>query len=180
MENVKEWLNDNGSGSGFGSGYGFGFGLSSFNGCDVFNVDGVETIITHIKDSFASGYVLNSDLTLEKCYIAKGQGYFAHGKNIKEAWAALRSKIFDNMDSDDVIDKFLEEFKKNEKYSGKIFFEWHHYLTGSCLIGRESFVKNRNVDLSASYTVEEFISICEDYYGGHVIKQLKEKLGEII
>lgn len=110
MENVKEWLNDNGSGS--GSGYGFGFGLSSFNGCDVFNVDGVETIITHIKDSFASGYVLNSDLTLE--------------------------------------------------------------------IGRESFVKNRNVDLSASYTVEEFISICEDYYGGHVIKQLKEKLGEII
>ena len=118
---------------------------------------------------------MNKDFTLTQCIIAKGNGYFAHGKNLKEAQKSLREKIFENMDSEEAIEKLLEKFKKGKKYKGSEFFEWHHYLTGSCLMGRESFVRNHNLNLEDTFTVEAFIEICEDDYGGTVIKQLKER-----
>ena len=135
----------------------------------------MQTIITRIHGSFAKGYILNTDFTKSKCYIAKGQGYFAHGETMGDARDALRAKIFENMDSEEAIKAFMDKFKKGEKYKGTEFFEWHHYLTGSCLMGRESFVKNRGLDLELLYTVEEFIDICEDDYGGKIIKELKER-----
>ena len=195
MEKIKKWLEDNpkgygygsgsgygdgygdgdGDGSGYGYGYGSGDGIGQFEGKTVFSIDGVQTIITHVNGAFAHGFILNSDFTLTPCYVAKGNGYFAHGKDLKEARAALHSKIFENMDSDEAIERFMEKFKKGEKYKGTEFFEWHHYLTGSCLMGRESFVKNKGLDLEESYTVDEFIEICENDYGSEIIKQLKEQ-----
>ena len=56
MERIEKWLNNNpgdgsGYGSGDGSGYGSGYGsgIGSFDGNVVFKIDGVQTIITHIK-----------------------------------------------------------------------------------------------------------------------------------
>ena len=43
-------------------------------------------------------------------------------------------------------------------------------------MGRETFVRNRGLDLQEKYTVEEFVDICENDYGSEIIKQLKEKL----
>ena len=171
-----------GYGDGTGSGYGFGYGsgdghdnITSFNGKDVYKIDDIPTIIEQIRGPFARGFILNKDCTLTPCWIAKGNGYFAHGKNIKQARKELRRKIFENMDSDETIEKFIDKFKKNEKYPGTEFFEWHHYLTGSCLMGRNAFVKNHEIDIKAMYTVDEFIALCEDDYGGEIIKKLKEK-----
>lgn len=202
MEEVRKWLEDNsgsgygygsGSGSGYGYGYGSGYGdgygdgdgdgdgygLKSFNSKEVYQIDGVPTIITHIKDNVAKGSILNNDFSLTPCYVVKGNGYFAHGETIKEARESLVAKYFEYVDEDEVIEKFLFEFKKNEKYEGTKFFEWHHYLTGSCLMGRNSFVKNHDLDLSEKYTVDEFISICENDYGSSVIKKLKERWNSI-
>ena len=109
------------------------------------------------------------------CFVVKGNGYFAHGKTLKEARDALVAKYFEDMDEEETIEKFLETFKKGEKYAGTEFFEWHHYLTGSCLMGRESFVKNKGLDINALYTVDEFIALCENDYGSSVIKKLKER-----
>lgn len=176
-----------GDGSGYGSGYGYrdgsghgygcgdGDGFTNFNGMNVYKIDHVLTIITQVKGTVAKGFILNSDFTLNPCFVMKGRGYFAHGKTLKDARDALQKKILKNIDSDEVIEKFLEKFKKNEKYPGAEFFEWHHYLTGSCLMGRESFVKNKGLDLSAEYTVDEFIAVCEDSYGSDIIKKLKER-----
>ena len=176
MEEVRKWLEDN-SGSGYG--YGDGDGFKSFDGKEVYKIDGVQTIIAHIKGNVAKGSILNSDFTLTPCYVVKGNGYFAHGETIKEARESLVAKYFEDMDEDDVIEKFLSEFKKSEKYEGSKFFEWHHYLTGSCLMGRNSFVRNHDLDLSDKYTVDEFIEICEDDYGSSVIKKLKERWNSI-
>ena len=192
MEKIKEWLMDNsGSGSGDGYGYGYGFGdgdgsgdgsgsgdgIKEFEGKRIIMIDGIQTIITHIKGSFAKGFILGNDLSLIPCYVAKGHGYFAHGKTLKEASAELQSKIFENMDTDEAIKEFMNEFKKGEKYPGTKFFEWHHYLTGSCLMGRESFVRNKKLNLEDEFTVEEFIGICEYSYGGEIIRELKERSG---
>ena len=187
MEDVKKWLADNPkkSGSGYGSGYGYGsgsgsgdgsgYGLTSFNGKEVYAIDGIATIIDHIKGNVAKGHILNTDFSLMPCFVVKGNGYFAHGKTLKEARDALVAKYFEDMDEEETIEKFLETFKKGEKYAGTEFFEWHHYLTGSCLMGRESFVKNKGLDINALYTVDEFIALCENDYGSSVIKKLKER-----
>jgi len=172
-----------GDGSGYGNDYGWGdgYGLGSGSGISYFNekkvymIDGVSTIITNIKKSCAKGYILNTDFTLEPCYIVKGNGYYAHGKNLKEAQTALMQKIYSDMDPEEAIEEFMSKFEKGKSYKGTEFFEWHHYLTGSCLMGRETFVKNKGIDLEAEYTVDDFIAICENDYGSEVIKQLKEK-----
>ena len=164
-----------GSGYGDGSGDGSGSGIKSFNGKDVYQIDKTPTIVTRIKGNLAKGFILNDDLSLDPCYIVKGNGYFAHGKTLEEARTALQDKIFSNMDTDEAIDMFLDTFEKGKAYKGTQFFEWHHYLTGSCLMGRESFVKNKNLDLNELYTVEDFIEICENAYGGEIIKDLKER-----
>ena len=170
-----------GSGLGDGSGYGFGrdHGVKSFAGRLIFEIDDIQTAITHIKDDIAKGFILNGDFTIDPCYIVKGNGFFAHGKTIREAQRALVEKYMEDMGEDEVIEKFMAEFEHGKKYKGTVFFDWHHYLTGSCLMGRESFVKNHGLDLDALYTVDEFISLCEDDYGGEIIKKLK-KMWEMI
>ena len=177
-EQIKKFLSVSyGEGSGYGSGYGdgYGYGIKTFEDDTVWMIDDVQTIISQIKGQVAKGFILNRDFTLDPCYIVKSNGYFAHGKDIREAQSSLREKIFDNMDSDEAIEQFMSKFEKDKPYKGTEFFEWHHYLTGSCLMGRKSFVKNHNLDLDAEYTVNEFIALTENDYGNEIIKQLKER-----
>lgn len=141
-------------------------------------IDGVQTLINHVSGAMAKGHILESDLILIPCYIAKGNGYFAHGKTAKNAVEALQAKIFENMDSDEAIEAFMQKFKHGEKYPGTDYFEWHHYLTGSCQMGRESFVRSHGINLEDEITVDEFISICENDYGSEIIKELKERWTE--
>ncbi len=131
-----------------------------------------------IKSNVVHGYVLNGDLTKNECYVVKGNGYFAHGGNIKEAQKALVEKFMENMDEDEAFEKFMSEFRQGEKYKGTVFFDWHHYLTGSCLMGRESFVKKHGLNLEQEFTVNEFFDICRSDYGGEVIRKLEERWKE--
>ena len=151
--------------------------MKSINGYAIYSIDSVPTIITNIKLFLAKGFIVEGDLTLKPCYVVKGNGYFAHGKTRGEAQEALVKKIYENMDPEETIEKFMEKFKKDKKYKGHDFFEWHHYLTGSCEMGRESFVRKRGFDLNDLFTVEEFIQACENDYGANIIKELKEKYG---
>ena len=172
-----------GSGCGYGNGSGYGDGngcrngykdVSKYNGHRVYKIDGLPTIITFIKNDFAKGFVFNRDMTLMPCYVAKFEGAFAHGKTIKEAYEALQEKLLENMPVKERIEKFLKEFKIGVKYPNKKFFEWHHILTGSCLFGRQQFCENRGIDLDGEMTVERFIELTQNDYGGEVIRKLKE------
>ena len=97
------------------------------------------------------------------------------GVAVKEAVKAMQAKIFENMNPDEIIASFIDKFEKGKKYPGTEFFEWHHYLTGSCLMGRESFVKRHELNLEDEITVDEFIALCENDYGSEIIKQLKKQ-----
>lgn len=170
----------NGSGNGFGysfgygDGYKYGDGWKSINGNKIYRIDNVLTIITHLNKNVAKGKILNGDLTTEDCYVVKGHNEFSHGKTIKEAMQSLEEKIFDNMDTKEAIEEFRKKFKDGRKYKGTTFFKWHHNLTGSCLMGRESFVKNNEIDLNKMYSVQEFIKLTENDFGGSVIRELKQ------
>ena len=176
-----------GSGSGSGSGYGYGDGdgdgdgdgLITFNGQRVYYIDGVPTVIEKVHGNLAKGYTVNGDLTTEGCFIAKGGNKFAHGETSKGAREALQDKLFSDMDTEERIDAFLEVFKPGIKYPAKVFYEWHHKLTGSCEFGRNSFVRNHGIDLEGgTYTLEEFIVITKNDYGGEIIRQIAERIKE--
>ena len=42
-------------------------------------------------------------------------------------------------------------------------------------MGRKSFMQGRNITFDDMYTVDEFITLCENSYGGEIIKELKER-----
>jgi hypothetical protein len=177
----------NGNGNGFGDGYGKGSGFSNgsgdgdgysysiemFNNQQVRSIDDIPTIITNLKDNIAKGFILNSDFTLSPCFVVKHNNLFAHGETLHKARQALESKLFDGMDVEERIEMFLKEFKRNKKYKGTVFFDWHNKLTGSCAMGRTIFIRDNNLSLDDEYTVDEFIAITENSYGSEIIKQLK-------
>lgn len=164
----------NGSGSGNGSGNGYGNGdIKSFDGKNVFMIDDIQTIITAVFGNTAKGYILENDLTLTPCYVAKSGNTFAHGNTLKEAIDALRDKLFDDMPEEDRIAEFFKTHSPGVKYPAKDLFVWHNRLTGSCEAGRMSFVRSHDIDLeNDTFTIEEFVSLCKDSYGGETIKKL--------
>ena len=114
---------------------------------------------------------------LTKCYLAKDpvSGKVAHGDTLKEASVALYAKITDSMTVEEKIESFCAQFEKGKKYKGKVFFDWHHILTGSCMFGRKQFVDEHHLSLEDEYTVDQFIEICENAYGAEEIRKLKER-----
>ena len=164
-----------GSGSGFGNGSGFGSGdgIASYDGRDVHLIDDVQTIITAVFGGAAKGYILETDLTLTPCYVAKSGNTFAHGNTLKEAIDELHEKLFDDMPEEDRIAEFFKAHSPGVKYPAKDLFVWHNRLTGSCEAGRMSFVRSHDIDLeNDTFTIEEFINLCKDSYGGETIKKL--------
>ena len=168
-----------GSGYGYGAGYGFCSGYGSCTDIIMFNVekiyliDGVPTIIKKIKKQIAKGFILRDDLTLQPCYVAKINNCYAHGNTIREAVKQAKGKAFELLPEDDRIKKFWECHNLTDRYPAKDLYEWHHILTGSCEMGRSQFVREKGVDLEMdTFTVDEFVKMCKDRYGGDVIKKL--------
>ena len=162
-----------GDGDGYGSGYGDGIG--EFNGMQVHRIDGVQTIITQVKGNVAKGFILQSDLTMTPCYVVKGNGQFAHGDDLHQAMAALTDKMFDDMPEEERIAEFIKAHPDPKAlYSHKDLYDWHHRLTGSCVAGRNAFAKDHGIDMEGSSTVEDFIELTRNAYGGSIIKKLAE------
>ena len=180
MEKIKDFLRIE-TGYGYGSGDGYGYDIKQINGYTIYQIDGVATIIKRIIKGVAKGFIINNDLTLSPCYIVKGHNKFAHGETIKKAMEDLQNKIFEDMDTEEAIDMFLKEFSDlNKKYPAKDFYIWHNRLTGSCEMGRNSFVANGGYDIeNDTFTVQEFINITKNAFGGDVIRRLEEKLKEL-
>jgi hypothetical protein len=166
--------NGNGNGDGYGDGDGYGSGLKTINNQKIYIIDSVETIITSVKGDIAKGFIVKKDLTLNPCYIAKSGNYFAHGDSIKKAVADAQKKALQNLSVEERIEMFKNEFThQNKKYSANKFFEWHSILTGSCEYGRKSFIESNGIDIKNDlFTIQEFINLTKNSYGGEIIKQI--------
>jgi hypothetical protein len=175
-----------GDSSGYGDGSGYigavnGSGIKVLNGNNVYQIDDIATIIKQVRNNVAKGFILNSDLSLTPCYIVKGHNRFTHGTTLKKAIEDLENKLFEDMSTDETIEMFLKEFSDlDKKYPAKAFYTWHNRLTGSCEVGRDSFVRNGGYDLeNDTFTVQEFINITKDTFGGNIIKQLEKAIKSI-
>ena len=182
------YSNGSGDGSGFSEGYGSKDGsgeggyvsiidIKTFNEHIVDYIDGVPTIITHIHNDVASGFIIGFDMTLIPYYVAKAGNYFAHGKTLKDALKDAEAKEMYNMPIEERIEKFIEVFGSlDSKHTGKEFYDWHHILTGSCRMGRDKFCEENGINLTKKYSVRYFLNITKNSYGGNVIKQIINEL----
>lgn len=176
------FVNGSGTSYGFVNGYGCGYsgdgdGVTLFVRDAVSMVDGVPIIIDHVHGNVAKGRILMTDFTTKDCYVVKSEdAIFAHGYTLREAMDALLEKQFDDMPEEKRIEAFLEAHSEDKKYPAQDLFDWHHRLTGSCMAGRKAFCLNHQIDLEHdSFTVDEFIELTKDDYGGSVIQNMERK-----
>lgn len=172
-----------GHGSGYGSGdgdvdgtgygTGCGGGTGAINGEKVYMIDGIPTILRQIHGNIANGAILDSSLTLIPCHVAKGGEAFAHGDTVRDAVVALQDKLFNGMTEEKRIEAFVKAHQWGREYANEDLYDWHHKLTGSCEAGRKAFARDHNVDMGSSMTVEAFITLTEDAYGGSIIRNLR-------
>lgn len=163
---------------GYGYGYGYCNNIKEINSETIYIVDEVPTIIKSVHDNIARGFILQDDLTLKPCYIVKEQNKFAHGSTLHEAFNDLQEKLYDDSTEEERIEAFHKKFPEyNVPYSNRDLFTYHHILTGSCHMGRESFCKDMGIDLDGSTTVQEFILLTKNSYGSSIIHKLPKVYG---
>lgn len=177
-----------GDGGCYGDGYGCGVGgcggsysgkgVNELNGENVHLVDGIQTIIKSVHGNIAQGFILKSDLTLQPCYIVKENNKFAHGDTLHDAFTSLQEKLYDESTEEERIEAFVKKFPNYDTpYPNRDLFAYHHVLTGSCRMGRESFCKNKGINLDGSTTVRDFVSLTKDSYGSETIRRLPQAYG---
>ena len=164
-----------GSGSGYGYGYGYGKNIEYINGQKVYQIDDVPTLIDSAHGNYAKGHILIDDLTTEPCFIAKQGNFFAHGETLKQALADAMEKFTTSQPIEQRIAQFNSKYPdRNVKIPASELFSWHHILTGSCLMGRQQWCQQHGIDyVNDFFTVNEFISLTRNAYGGDIIKQLE-------
>lgn len=173
--------NDDGNGGGCGNGngrgsdslYSYGYGVQEIDGYNLYDIDGMPTAIISIRGNIAKGFILGLNVTRNTCYIVKEANKFAHGSTLHEAFAALQEKLYDDSTEEERIEIFKKKFPSYDtKYSNKDLFTYHHILTGSCRMGRESFCNNNGINLAGKTTVREFVALTKNVYGGSIIEKL--------
>ena len=177
-EKIKKFLYGYGSGNGdgYGSGNGSGYGvkIKQFKGNKVYHVDDIPCIFKSVHENYASVEVIDvNSFELKKAFIGKYKNCFAHGETIRDAIGDARSKYYQSLNFDEVKEKLLAEFKEKGKLTVKELYNWHGILTGSCRFGRSQFQTEHNLKDDDLLSLEEFIELTKNAFGGDKIRNLE-------
>ena len=176
---IKKFLY--GDGGGFGDGSGDGSGdednicIESYKGNKVYYVDEIPCVFRRVHDNWAEVEIINNnDFTTKKAFIGKFENVFAHASTIREALTDAMTKYYSSLDFDTVKEKLLAEFEAKKRLTVKELYSWHGALTGSCRLGRDEFQKSHNLRDDDTLSLDEFISLTRNAFGGEKIRLLKE------
>ena len=168
--------NGNGDGYGDGSGNGNGSGIKEFEGVKCYNIDNVPTFLHSFFGPYAVGFTLEKNCIKRKCYVAIVDNFTAHGYTLREAFNAAMQKAAEHMPLCEKIDKVVSKWPDpSAKICNTDLFNLHNHLTGSCEFGRREFCMRHGIDLADEMTIEDFIQLTKDDYGGDAIRQLAER-----
>ena len=137
-------------------------------------IDNVPTLIEQVRGNAARGFILQEDLTLRPCWIAKKGDFFAHGDSLKKATSDVLAKWRENRPVEERIAEFVKIHPDLDTPYDDLF-EWHHILTGSCQAGRESWCRTHGYQPTDSITVRTFIKQTRNNYGGDIILLLAKE-----
>ena len=169
-----------GSGNGDGSGDDFGYvRMVSLNGQKAYSIDGMPTLINSVKGNFAIGGVIQPDLSVRECYIARVGKSLAHGDTLRKAFEDATRKDMRRKPVKERVAEFKREFPEPDRpYPNSGLYAWHGFLTGSCRMGRDEFARAHGIDVErGSMTVREFIGLTRGSYGSDIIAMLARAYG---
>ena len=176
-----------GDGSVYGGGYGSGSGcgyvdvdgdgsdirIQSYKGKSVYYVDNIPCVFKSVHNDWASVEIINNDdFTTQTAFLGKFENVIAHGDTIRDAITDAKTKYFSQFDFEKIKEMFLQEFSKKEKMTVKELYDWHGLLTGSCRFGRSQFQEEHGLKDTDELTLEQFVELTKDAFGGPKIKEL--------
>jgi hypothetical protein len=112
---------------------------------------------------------------MKDAFVGRYETAIAHGKTIRKAIEAARNKYFSELDFDGQKERLLAEFEKKKKLSVKELYRWHGILTGSCEYGRSLFQDEHGLKDDDELSLDEFVKLTKDSYGGDIIARLVEE-----
>ena len=62
--------------------------------------------------------------------------------------------------------------QKKKRLTVKELYSWHGALTGSCRFGRDEFQKEHNLKDEDTLSLEEFVKLTGDAFGGDKVRSL--------
>lgn len=162
-----------GGGSGYPYDYISPYCIKELNGDKVYVIDNIPTIIKSLHNNIAQGFILNVDFTICPCYIVKEQNKFAHGDTLHDAFISLQEKLYNDSTEEERIKAFCEKFPEYDTpYPNRDLFIYHNILTGSCRMGRETFMADKGLSLDGKTSIRKFVELTKNSYGGDIIKKL--------
>lgn len=155
------------------------YGYGDVNGKKIYRIDGINTIIDDVRGNVAVGTIFGSDFSFTPCYVVKENNKFAHGRTLHEAFAALQEKLFDDSTEEERLTAFKNKFPDYDTpYSNTDLYAYHHVLTGSCRMGRDTFAKQHGISMDDKMSVRQFVKLTKEAYGGDIIKKIPERYGD--
>ncbi|MBR1725318.1 MAG: hypothetical protein IJ724_01485, partial [Muribaculaceae bacterium] len=144
------------------------------DGQRVHMIDDVPTIFNAVRGNIARCSIMQQDWSLKPCWVARVGDCFAHGATVHDAWHDAQAKHTQRLPVKERIRMFNEQFPDRGKpVAVKTLYDWHGILTGSCRMGRNEFAREHGIDIEHdSMSVNDFIKLTADSYGGDIIKKL--------
>ena len=169
---IRQFLSGSGYGSGYGSGDGDGDKLE-FLSDSTYEIDGIFCRFELIHKEWAKVTVISkADFSESLAFIAKYENCFAHGNTIREAMQDAMEKYFSKLCFEQVKERLIAEFKEKKSLTVAELYNWHGALTGSCRFGRSQFQREHGLKDEDTLSLEEFVELCGNVYGGEKIKKL--------
>ena len=172
------WGLDSGEslGLGSGSGEGEGYTLMILYGRIVHYIDGIPCLpVSAHGDTMAVDVIDEQDWTLSRAYVARWQGEAAHGETVRKAVEAARNKYFARMGPGEKKRQLLDLFAEKGRLTVKELYAWHGRITGSCEFGRSRFQEEHGFKDDDTLSLEEFVELTRNAYGGDLIASLIEE-----
>lgn len=187
-ERIRQFLSGYGFGYGYGYGYGFGAGFGDGDGDgdgagygdklefladSTYEIDGIFCRFERIHKEWAKVTVISkADFSESLAFIAKYENCFAHGNTIREAMQDAMEKYFSKFDFEQAKESLIAKFKEKKRLTVAELYNWHGALTGSCRFGRSQFQREHGLKDEDTLSLEEFVELCGNAYGGEKIKKL--------
>ena len=131
------------------------------------------THIDNITDKEACGFYLGRSGRKIPFFAIKDDDKIGIGASYGHASDVLLMKQTIGISEEQRLSEFIESHEKDKSYTVENLWDWHRYLTLSCYSGGERFRDEHGLKMEDLMSIQHFISITENDFGGHIIKKLK-------
>jgi hypothetical protein len=191
---VTEWSNGTGYGDGYGEGQACGGevhagicitekpintslqSISYYNGLKVYFIENMPFVLYNVIGKAAYAGKLLPDMSIKRGVLVRYGDSFAFAESAKDAFDKARELSIKRGWKRTVPDpaKFmLDKYPDPDcLYPIKELLELHNILTGSCLSGREDFIRNNGLDITGKATLRDFFNYSKYVFGKETIAEV--------